>query len=118
MKSRWQIYRELELISDRVIQPKTSLLLWLFRPVRRSLARTFVRDLAHKHRILLFERCLKLDPTALSTPSEAKGSLPRSQQHPNALTRQGSYRDLLRFKQCRSHGHDTTQGMAFDFLEL
>jgi hypothetical protein len=66
MKSQWKLYRELELIPDSVGQPKPRLLDRLVRPIRRSLARSFVKDLSHKHRVLLFERCLGLDKSGQS----------------------------------------------------
>ncbi len=74
MKSRWKLYSELELIPDSTPQPKSHFLSRFIRPIRRSLARSFVQELSHKHRILLFERCLGLDKSGKSTKKQAKPS--------------------------------------------
>jgi hypothetical protein len=58
MKTQWQIYQELELIPDAVPQRKASLWEHLVKPLRRSLSNSFVRELADRHRIFLFNRCL------------------------------------------------------------
>jgi hypothetical protein len=60
MKTQWQIYQELELIPDAVPQRKANLWAHLVRPLRRSLSNSFVRELADRHRIFLFNRCLDL----------------------------------------------------------
>jgi hypothetical protein len=58
MKTQWQIYQELELIPDAVPKPKISFWAHLVSPLRRSLSNSFVRDLADRHRVFLFNRCL------------------------------------------------------------
>jgi hypothetical protein len=58
MKTQWQIYQELELIPDAVPQPKANLWAHFVKPLRRSLSNSFVRELADRHRIFLFNRCL------------------------------------------------------------
>jgi hypothetical protein len=60
MKTQWQIYQALELIPDAVPRPKTSLWAHLLKPLRRSLSNSFVRELADRHRIFLFNRCLEI----------------------------------------------------------
>jgi hypothetical protein len=60
MKTQWQIYQELELIPDAVSRPKTNLWAHLVKPLRRSLSNSFVRELADRHRIFLFNRCLAI----------------------------------------------------------
>lgn len=72
MKNRWKLYSELELIPDSTPQPKSHFLSRFIRPIRRSLARSFVQDLSHKHQILLFERCLGLDKSGKSSKKQAK----------------------------------------------
>jgi hypothetical protein len=72
MKSRWKLYRELELIPESIPQPKSHFLSRFIRPIRRSLARSFVQDLSHKHRVLLFERCLGLEKSGKSSKKQVK----------------------------------------------
>jgi hypothetical protein len=60
MKTQWQIYQELELIPDAVPQRKANLWAHLVKPLRRALSNSFVRELADRHRIFLFNRCLDL----------------------------------------------------------
>ena len=80
MKTQWQIYQELELIPDAVTQPKTGWLAQLVVPVRRSFSNSFVRELADRHRIFLFNRCLELHAAHLADttfPQAEKPSSPR-----------------------------------------
>jgi hypothetical protein len=71
MKTQWQIYQELELIPDKVPRPKTSLWAHLLKPLRRSLSNSFVRELADRHRIFLFNRCLDLKHAPIKDAQQA-----------------------------------------------
>lgn len=60
MKTQWQIYQELELIPDAVPKPKASWAAHLSKPLRQFFSNSFVRELADRHRIFLFNRCLQI----------------------------------------------------------
>jgi hypothetical protein len=72
MKTQWQIYQELELIPDAVPQPKMGWFAQLVVPVRRSFSNSFVRELADRHRIFLFNRCLELRAAHLADTTAPK----------------------------------------------
>jgi hypothetical protein len=80
MKTQWQIYQELELIPDAVPQPKTSLWAHLVKPLRRSLSNSFVRELADRHRIFLFNRCLDLKQAQRKDVQQAETVPPKRQR--------------------------------------
>jgi hypothetical protein len=80
MKTQWQIYQELELIPDAVPQPKTNLWAHLMKPLRRSLSNSFVRELADRHRIFLFNRCLDLKQVQCKDVQQAETVPPKRQR--------------------------------------
>lgn len=87
MKTQWQIYQELELIPDAVPQPKASLWAHLVKPLRRALSNSFVRELADRHRIFLFNRCLNVKPFQGKDAHQTETVPSKVRQRSNALGR-------------------------------
>lgn len=63
MKTKWQIYRELELIADSVPEPQTGNLAFVARlsQIRRSLFCWFIQKLCYEQQFEHLERCLTLN---------------------------------------------------------
>jgi hypothetical protein len=87
MKTQWQIYQELELIPDAVPQPKANLWAHLMKPLRRSLSNSFVRELADRHRIFLFNRCLNVKHFQGTDAQQTETAPPKVRQRSKALGR-------------------------------
>jgi hypothetical protein len=94
MKTQWQIYQELELISDAVPQPKANLLAQLIVPLRRSFSNSFVRELADRHRIFLFNRCLQLRELQVTDPSSTNCPDSKAMHHSEESEAQASNQPL------------------------
>jgi hypothetical protein len=84
MKAQWKRYQALELIPESMVHPKHSLLGWLTAPIRRPLANAFVRELSHKHQVLLFKRCLGMTDCPLPQSTSIKKIQASVRQRRNA----------------------------------
>ncbi|MCG9890232.1 MAG: hypothetical protein MH252_04070 [Thermosynechococcaceae cyanobacterium MS004] len=94
MKTQWQIYQELELIPDSVPQPKAPLFARVLRPLRRSFSNAFVRELADRHRIFLFNRCLDMKRVAVKNIILAERAPAQEPQDSKIIVRFGKSRRI------------------------
>ncbi len=115
MKTQWQIYQELELIPDAVPQPRANLWAHLVKPLRRSLSNSFVRELADRHRIFLFNRCLNVKHFEGKDAQSAEAVPLKDRQRSKALghTQQSASQTTRQSLELRVEQPDSSKGTPF-----